>query len=90
MSQEFLDLCARRYIEAQTNPTMMQWNSLAIMAMMKAQKIAQDDPYSETGEAIKAIADKAWANYIAMLPQRENSDLRRTAGVMCGLFGGAE
>ena len=86
MSQADLDLCAKRYMEAQAKPTAMQWNSLALMAMMKGQKIMQDDPASETGEAIKAIADKAWANYIAMLPQREEADLSRSAGVLCGLF----
>ena len=89
MSKEILDLCAKRYIEAQANPSMMEWRSLAYMAGFKADAIQETDPQSVQGEAIRAISEAAWRNYIDMLPQRDKSDVSRTAGVMCGLFGGA-
>lgn len=87
MSQDILDLCARRYIEAQAAPTIEQWRSVAYMAALKADAIQENDPESVTGAAIRAISEAAWTNYVDMLPQRDNSDLSQTAGVLCGWFG---
>jgi hypothetical protein len=84
MSKADLDLCARRYIEQQAAPTMLGWRSLAYMAALKADA----NPDTETGEAIRAIADRAWDNYIALMPKRSVSDLNTFAGVLVGWFKG--
>jgi hypothetical protein len=84
MSQFDLDFCARRYVEAQTNPSAIQWRSLAYMAALKADA----NPDTETGEAIRAIADRAWDNYIALMPKRSVADLNTFAGVLVGWFKG--
>jgi hypothetical protein len=84
MSQSDLNLCAKRYIEEQAAPTASGWRSLAYMAALKADA----NPDTETGEAIRAIADRAWDNYIALMPKRSVSDLNTFAGVLVGWFKG--
>ncbi len=87
MSQQDLDLCARRYIEEQAAPSMIGWRSLAYFAALKADTLQDADPQSVTGEAIRAIAEAAWNNYVDLLPQQAKSDLNRSVGVLCGWFG---
>ena len=87
MNDDILKLITQRFIDALSAPDMARWRSLSYMASLKADAIQKADPASEVGEAIRAIADRAWANYLAMSPQREADDYNELSGVRVGWFG---
>lgn len=86
MSQADLDLVVRRYVEEQANPSMTGWRSLAYMAALKADTIQDADPQSVTGEAIRAIAEAAWKNYMELSPVRDECYFDNLSGVLLGWF----
>lgn len=81
-----LDFCACRYVEELDAPSMMGWRSLAYMAALKADTLQKADPQSETGEAIRAIAEAAWKNYMDLSPKRDEESHNSLAGVVLGWF----